>query len=129
MTAQAKIWRQVGENFESLGTHLRSHFDDVSAEASAERAAMEKSIRGLLAALDNGFDAARDAVHDAQLRDDVTSVGTAVREALLATFESAGTQVRERLAPKAKTGAAPAGATSKPAGSKASKTTGGRVTR
>jgi hypothetical protein len=97
MAVQTKAWEQVGEKFEVLGTHLRSHFDEVSAEATAERAAFEKSIRGLLASLEDGFGAAGKAVREPVLRQDVTDVAVSVREALLATFESAGEQVRERL--------------------------------
>lgn len=98
MAIQSDAWEQVGENFEALGQHMRSHFDEVAAEAAAERAAFEKSVRGLLTALEDGFGAAGKAIRDPMLRDDVTNVATAVREALLSTFETAGDQVRERLA-------------------------------
>ena len=97
MPVQSKAWEQVGEKFETLGDHLRGHFDEVGAEASAERAAFEKSVRGLLSALEDGFNVAGKAVRDPALRDDVSSVATSVREALLATFETAGEQVRDRL--------------------------------
>ena len=98
MVVQSEAWETVGERFESLGTHLRKHFDEVSADATAEGVAFEKSVRGLLSALEDGFSAARDAVRDPMLRDDVTGVAASVREALLSTFEGAGEQVRERLA-------------------------------
>lgn len=97
VAARSKAWEQVGERFESLGDHLRSHFDEVNADAAAERAAFERSVRGLLGALEGGFGAARKAVRDPALREDVTNVAESVREALLATFEGAGEQVRERL--------------------------------
>jgi len=98
MAIQSDAWEQVGENFEALGQHMRAHFDEVASDAAAERAAFEKSVRGLLAALEEGFGAARKTVRDPMLRDDVTSVATSVREALLSTFETAGDQMRERLA-------------------------------
>lgn len=97
MAVRSKAWEEVGERFESLGDHLRSHFDEASVDAAAERAAFEKSVRGLLGALEDGFGAARKAVRDPVLREDVTNVANSVREALLATFEGAGEQVRERL--------------------------------
>lgn len=97
MAVQAEAWAQVGEKFETLGEHLRGHFDEVGTEASAERVAFEKSMRGLLAALEDGFGPARRAVRDPALREDVTNVATSVREALLASFETAGEQVRDRL--------------------------------
>lgn len=116
MAVQSKAWEQVGEKFETLGEHLRGHFDDVGAEASAERAAFEKSVRGLLTALEDGFNVAGKAVRDPTLREDVTKVATSVREALLATFETAGEQVRERLARESRSEPAPkrAAVTSKP---------------
>ena len=97
MAIQSDAWEQVGENFEMLGQHMRAHFDELTAETANERAAFEKSVRGLLTALEEGFGVARKAVRDPMLRDDVTSVAASVREALLATFETAGGQVRERL--------------------------------
>jgi hypothetical protein len=103
MAVQTQAWEQVGEKFETLGEHLRGHFDDVSAEASAERAAFEKSVRGLLTAIEDGFSVAGKAVRDPVLREDVMRVATAVREAMLATFETAGEQVRERLSGPAPT--------------------------
>ena len=98
MPIQSDAWEQVGEKFEALGEHLRAHFDDVATDAAAERAAFEKTVRGMLTALEEGFGAARKAVRDPMLREDVTTVATSVREALLSTFETAGGQVRERLA-------------------------------
>jgi hypothetical protein len=97
MTVQSQAWENVGERFEALGEHLRGHFDEVGADAASERAAFERSVRGLLGALEDGFDAAGHAVRDPVLREDVKNVATAVREALLASVESAGDQVRERL--------------------------------
>lgn len=97
MPVTSKTWEQVGEKFETLGEHLRGHFDDVGTDASAQRAALEKSVRGLLAALEDGFAAAGKAVRDPVLRDDLTKVAGSVREAMLATFETAGEQVRERM--------------------------------
>jgi hypothetical protein len=99
MAVRSNQWEQVSERFEALADHLRGHFDEVGTEASAERTVFERSIRGLLAALEDGFGAAGKAVRDPVLRDDVKSVATSVREALLSTLETAGDQVRERLSP------------------------------
>lgn len=97
MPIRSDAWEQVGENFEALGEHLRAHFDTVATDAAAERAAFEKTVRGLLAALEDGFGAARKVVRDPVLREDVTTVATSVREALLSSFETGSGQLRERL--------------------------------
>lgn len=93
----SKAWESVTESFEVLGEHLRGHFEQVSGEASTERAAFEKTVRGLLTALEDGFGAAGKALRDPALRHDVANVAGAVRTALLDSVEAAGSQARERL--------------------------------
>jgi hypothetical protein len=93
----AKAWRQVGEQFDTLGTQLRKHFDEVSAEATTERAAFEKALRALLSALEDGFGTAGKAVRDPALRENLNELSASLREALLSIFEAAGDQVRERI--------------------------------
>ena len=95
-------WEQVAERCNSLGKHLHQNFDELSADATAERVALEKSLRAMLSALEDGLGATGKVVRDAKLREDITELAASVREALLATFEGAGNQLRERLS-----GAAP----------------------
>lgn len=97
MATQVKAWQQVGEQFDTLGTHLRAHFDEVSTQATAERAAFEKALRALLGALEKGFGTAGKAVRDPALREDINELATSIREALLAIFETTGDQVRDRV--------------------------------
>lgn len=97
MAVQSKAWEQVAERCNSLGAHLRQNFDELSADATAERAALEKSLRAMLSALEDGLGATGKVVRDAKLREDITELAASVREALLATFEGAGDQLRERL--------------------------------
>lgn len=97
MAIQTKAWEQVGAKFESLGTHLRSRFDEVGADASADRAAFEESVRRLLSALEETLGAAGKVVRDPVVRKDLTALAASLRKALMATFESAGEQVRERI--------------------------------
>lgn len=97
MTTPAKAWRQVGDQFEMVGIRVRKHLDEISTEAHAERAAFEKALRALLSALEKGFGTAGKAVGDPAIREDLNDLAGAVREALLASFETAGDQVREHL--------------------------------
>ena len=97
MAAKSQTWEQVGKKFEVLGEDLRAHFDELRADTATERAAFEKSVRGLLSALEDGFGAAGKALRDPALREDVTSVATSVRDALVATFETAEGEMHERL--------------------------------
>jgi hypothetical protein len=97
MATPAEAWQQVGEQFDTLGTHLRTHFDEVTTQATAERAAFEKALRALLGALEKGFGTAGKAVRDPALREDINEVATSIREALLAIFETTGDQVREHV--------------------------------
>lgn len=98
MAVNSKAWEQVAERFEALSAQLRSHFDEVGSEASAERAAFEKSLRAMLATLEEGLAATGKAVRDATLRRDIAELAATLRQALLATLESATEQARERLA-------------------------------
>jgi hypothetical protein len=97
VTTPAKAWRQVGDQFETLGTRVRKHLDEVSTEAHAERVAFEKALRALISALEKGFGTAGQAVRDPAIREDIYDLAGSVREALLASFETAGDQVREHV--------------------------------
>ena len=97
-SSRSKAWSTVEGRVESLGKDVRKHLDEVSKQASAEREAVEQSIRSLLSALDDGFGAAAKTVRDPELRKDLSKVAVAVREAVLVTFGGAGSNVRKRLA-------------------------------
>lgn len=91
--SQGKPWDQVGTQFELLGEHLRGRFDHVGAEASAERKALEKALRGLVKVLDDAFGSASEVARDPKLRQEIINLAESVRSALLATIERAGGSV------------------------------------
>lgn len=93
MAVQSKSWEQVGEKFESIGTHLRRRFDEASEDAAADRAAFEKALRALLSAVEDTLAAAGKTARDPALRKDLAELAVSVREALLATIAKAGEQV------------------------------------
>lgn len=97
MVVQAREWDQVGKRFTVLGEHLRSHFDDVGADAASEREALERSVRGLMSALEDTISSTGRAVRDPMLRQELAELAASVRSAFLTTLENAGEQVRDRL--------------------------------
>jgi hypothetical protein len=97
MTVPSKAWDQVSERFVALGTQVRKSADKMTKGAAADRAAFEKSLRDMFAAIEAGFGLAGKAVRDPKIRKDLSNVAESVGQALLATMESAGEQVRERL--------------------------------
>lgn len=97
MAVQSKAWEQVGTTFDSLTAHLRRRFDEVGADAAADREAFEKSLRALLTSLEETLSSAGSLVRDPVLRRDLTKLAKSVRKALVETFETAGEQVRDRL--------------------------------
>jgi len=107
---QAKAWQKVGREFETLGSHLRESFDEVSTGAAAERRALEESARQLFRMIEKGFGVGAPLVNDPRLKRDVTSIGAALRDALDVTLSVAkGT----RTATKKTTKSAPRTATKK----------------
>jgi hypothetical protein len=113
MTVPSKAWDQVNERLVALGTQVRTSADKMSKGTAVDRAAFEKSVRDMFAAIEDGFGLAGRAIRDPKIRKDLSNVADSVRQALLATVESAGEQVRERL-PRA-----PAKRSSKSTGRKA----------
>ena len=97
MTVPSKAWDQVNERLVALGTQVRTSAEKMTKGTAIDRAAFEKSVRDMFAAIEDGFGLAGKAIRDPKIRKDVSSVAESVRQALLATMESAGEQVRERL--------------------------------
>ena len=95
-TPSTKAWNEVSKSFNSLGKDLRRHFDGAADDLDAERAAIEKSIQLLASTLEDGFGALGKIVRDPALRKNVAEAAASVREALLATFDSASDQVLNR---------------------------------
>lgn len=97
MTTPSKAWEHVNERLVALGTQLRKSADKMTKDAAVDRTAFEKSVREMLAAIEDGFGRAGKTIGDSKIRKDLSSVAESVRQALLVTIGSAGEQVRERL--------------------------------
>jgi len=97
MSDPVKEWQKVSKQVEKIGTHVRSHFGDIGANAAADRVALEKALRGILSAVEEAFGAAGEVVQDHRLRQDLDRLVTAVQRALQATIENVGGQARARI--------------------------------
>ena len=85
-TSQAKAWEQVGARFVALGNTLRQRLEELGTDAGTERRAVERSLRSLANALEEGFDRAGAVVRDVQLREEVAGIVASLRTAVVTTF-------------------------------------------
>ena len=85
---QVKSWQEVGKKFDTLGTHLRARLDEAGKGATADRAALEKTFKALLTAVEDSLDAASKVVTDPSLRREFTELATSMRDALLDALET-----------------------------------------
>jgi hypothetical protein len=114
MSAHRKSWDEVGKKFEAVGAQFRRLIDEANEDVVADRAAFEKAIHALFSALDDSLEATSRIVRDPVLRNDLTELAGAVRDAVKATVEgareqlSAATPVRGRKALKTVAGKVPA---------------------
>ncbi len=89
-------WGAVGDGLGALAAHLRARFAHANAEMAAERKAFEKSLAGLVSAMEDGLRTVARTASDPAVRDDVTKTVRSVREALGTTLDEIREQVRAR---------------------------------
>jgi len=90
-------WEKVSESFGSLEADLRQYSATRSAEAAADRAAFEESVKGLISAFEESIGAAARLVRNPALGEDLADMAATIRDAFVATIQAAGQQVRDRL--------------------------------
>jgi len=101
MADSRRAWDQVGQDFTSLGHHVKRHYE---REAGAERPApedqrkVEAALRQLTDSLDRVFTALGDAIRDPEFGEQVKKAASSLNEALSSTF--AGTTRRFRSKPE-----------------------------
>ena len=93
-------WHVVGEQFSTIGDHIKAHFDQPSAHAVKERKAFEDSLHQLIALVEEGLAAVGETVRDPQIRTDVGKAAESVRAAVTASLQVASKQTRP-AAPRA----------------------------
>jgi hypothetical protein len=84
-TAKANEWAEVTRALEVVRKDLRRDVKKLESAATIDREKLEKSLRGIVDILDQGFAAASKTVRDPQLRRDIAGVGKAIRTALRKT--------------------------------------------
>jgi hypothetical protein len=94
--AKAK-WNEAGAAMSGLGAKLKAHYDEQADGAGGVRTGQEvgEALARLAEAVRDGFEAVGAAAKDPTVRDDVKQAATALTEALVATVEEAGRDVRE----------------------------------
>ena len=98
----ATAWKQVSKQIDTLGADLRHRFDALGSDATDERKALERSVRGVTRMIDDLRVSTGKAIHDAALRKDVAGLASALRDALTTTAANAGKTTRAKASAKAK---------------------------
>lgn len=75
-------WGEVTKALEVVRKDLRRDVKKLEADATAEREQLEKSLRGIVDVLEEGFTTVAKTVRDPHLRKDIGEVAKAIRTAL-----------------------------------------------
>jgi Flp pilus assembly pilin Flp len=89
-------WNETGAALSGLGAKLRTHYHEQGDRADdPERQAVGDALARLGDAVREAFDAVGAAAKDPAVREDARRAATTLSDALVATFEEAGRDVRE----------------------------------
>jgi hypothetical protein len=94
MTTVRTAWEELGERLEALGLKLKLHYEQTRDDAVTD------TVARLRAGVEDTFEAAGHAMKDDAVRADVHEVGRLFAEALAATLEKVGTDLREAASRK-----------------------------
>jgi hypothetical protein len=114
MTDAKSAWHEAGERFNSLGTKLKTHYEQQRGQdADQAKAEVRDALHRLTAALDDAFEAIGTAARDDAVKGDVKQVGQSLVTALGATFSQVSAEVQRQFAsrtggPGDQSGAGPA---------------------
>ena len=103
MADSSSDWNQVASSLTGLALKLKMHLAQAGADtdaAEAKRAARDdvrKALESLGTAMDDAFDAMRNAVADPAVKEDVRDVGAKLKDALANTFAQAGDELRDSM--------------------------------
>jgi hypothetical protein len=90
VTTRHTSWDEVTAALDRIEEHLRKRFTHIGHDAAAERANLEKSVRGAISLVEDFLGASAKTVHDPMLRTDLRHLAETMRKALLSTLEHAG---------------------------------------
>jgi hypothetical protein len=106
MSESKARWDEVGDRFNDVAKRLKDHYDAQQASRvqdqpnteDAENAdKMNDALKQISAALDKGFTTIGESIRDPAVHDDLKRAGTAMADALAATFKQASEEVKKRL--------------------------------
>jgi len=93
VTTSKESWQRVVDELEALGLKLKLHLDEAAPD-SGEQEEVRDALRDMTERVQQGFAGLSNAVRDQAVRDDVTQVAGALRDALDATFAELGARLR-----------------------------------
>lgn len=102
MADAKQAWDEVGEQFGRLGQRLKQTYERQAAEGSEgaprpDERDIEEAFRTLAGAVNTAVGSAGAAMRDPAFGEDVKSAARAFGDALSATFEDLGNELRRRL--------------------------------
>jgi hypothetical protein len=117
-------WKDAGERLSSLGSALKTHYDEQRGDDAARtKEEVGDAVKRLTGAVQDAFEALGAAAKDTAVRDDAKRAGQSVAGALSATFSEISGDLR-RVADRGQTtdagpsaGSPPASSTEGPPGS------------
>jgi hypothetical protein len=86
-------WSEISQRLEALGLKLKLHF-----EQSRDEEAAADALGRLRKDIEDAFEAAGNAVKDEAVRTDVREVGLLFADAVAATLEKFGSEIRNATA-------------------------------
>jgi hypothetical protein len=90
-------WDEVGERFGELGKRLKDRYDAKVGLADDEKAKLNDAMHQISESLDAGFTTLGDSIRDPEIRDDLKHAGTAVAEALSASFADVADELKKAV--------------------------------
>jgi hypothetical protein len=95
---KGEAWEQVKQRFESLGSSFRRHYQEQGSgeESGSGEQEVKDALKTLTEAADRLATSTGKALRDPQVRDEVKGAGSALVDALNATFSELGGEFRKR---------------------------------
>jgi hypothetical protein len=99
MTDAKSAWHEASERLGSLGTKLKTHYEQQRGQdVDQAKAEVRDALHRLTGALDDAFDAIGTAARDDAVKSDVKQVGQSLVVALGATFSEVSAEVQRTFA-------------------------------
>ncbi len=95
MSESKQAWDEVGEHFAGLGRRVKEQYRAAAPESAEEREAVRDALRGLAASVEHALAAVGDVVRDSGFRDEAKQATKSFGDALAATFDEVGDELRK----------------------------------